>query len=248
MNFYQNVKSRRENRKGDFMEYEIVKGLFDFGVEETDSSRHSFEYIMSDIADIKTSYIRLGFHLDEFKHNKYHENYGYVSFEDFCEKNVSIDKKSIERCLRVFYRFAELKGDIRRDKIDKKYSSYNYGQLCEMVSMKESELEEVTPAMSVKAIRNLKKTLKQQSNENQNIKSDVAPMSKKEEETKQEIVENDEKGKEEFFVGDFMEELYAFLESHYNLVGVEVSGKSVFFAKFDGDKYKSFRLMLSETK
>lgn len=228
------------------MGYEIVKGLFDMGVEETDSAKYSFEYIMSDISDIKTTYIRLGFHLDEFKHNEFYKNFGYVSFEDFCEKNVPLEIKSIHKCLQVFYRFAERQAlsGLRRDKIDKRFSDYNYSQLCEMVSMQESDIKEVSPAMSVKAIRNLKKMLKKQSNENQDISRDVATLSKKEEETKQEIVQNDEKEKKEFFTDGFMKELYAFLKFRYNLTGIEVSGKTIFFAKGD----KGYRLMLSETK
>lgn len=230
------------------MKCEVVRGMFDLGVEETESAKSVYRSIIRHITEIKNSYIHLGFQLDVFKRNEHYKKFGYLTFEEFCEKNVPLEMKNIHKCLRVFYRFAKIQGNARLNELDEKYVEYNYSQLCEMLPLTESELEEVTPEMSVKKIRNLKKTLKEQSNENQNIGGDVATTSKKEDDPEKEFVKNDEKEKWEFYVGDFMEELYAFLESRYNLVGIEVSGKSVFFAKAEGDKFKNFRLVLSESK
>ena len=79
---------------------DIIYGMFNL-CEEREMARASFGYIMSDFHDIKSRYIALGFHLDEFRRMQYYKDFGYVTFESFCEKNVPLDKGAISRCIGV---------------------------------------------------------------------------------------------------------------------------------------------------
>ena len=119
------------------------------------------KYVFNDLRDIKHNYIKLGFHLDELKRLKIDSKLGYYSFYDFCLDNFNMDKSSVSRCLNVFYAFAEKDSDSfsRKMWIDDKYKDYSYSQLCEMVSISDEKLlKQIKPDMSVKDIRELKKS------------------------------------------------------------------------------------------
>lgn len=140
-------------------EISVKYGLIDLRPERPEAKGH-FEYILNDISDIKSRYISFGFHLDEFKRLKYYEDFGFESFEEFCEKNVPLDKSAISRCMNVFYEFAAIdKGlsVVRKMWIDEKYKDYSYGQLVEMLPLDEKRRKMVKPDMTIAKIRELKK-------------------------------------------------------------------------------------------
>ena len=128
------------------------------GACASDDALGSFNYIRDDIADIKKRYIALGFHLSEFDKNEYFKEYGYSSLDDFVLANFNIDKKALSRILSVYYKFSEPYKIFIADK----YSEYSYSQLCEMVSLKDDELKSITPRMTVRDIRDYKKSLKKE--------------------------------------------------------------------------------------
>lgn len=135
----------------------VVYGLMNYGNDTiSDGAKGSFEYIRDDIADIKKRYIALGFHLSEFDKNEYFKEYGYSNLDDFVLANFNIDKKALSRILSVYYKFSEPYKIFIADK----YSEYSYSQLCEMVSLKDDELKSITPRMTVRDIREYKKSLK----------------------------------------------------------------------------------------
>lgn len=135
----------------------VVYGMINYGnAELSDGAKGSFEYIRDDIADIKKRYIALGYHLSEFDKNEYFKEYGYSNLDDFVLANFNIDKKALSRILSVYYKFSEP----YKIYVSEKYSEYSYSQLCEMVSLKDEELKSVTPKMTIRDIRDYKKSLK----------------------------------------------------------------------------------------
>lgn len=145
-------------------ELKIKYGMYDLGVER-EGARHSLKYILTDLTDIKQCYIRLGFHLIEFDRCKYYEDFGYLTFAEFCAENIPLDKSAISRCMAVCNNFCIKDTPFSSPKmfIDSRYSEYNYSQLCEMVSLKDDERRKITPDMSVKQIREIKKKNKKTS-------------------------------------------------------------------------------------
>ena len=117
----------------------------------------SYKYIAVDVRDIKTSYIRLGFHLFECRNNKYYTDFGFDNLADFVAANFGLDKSALSRCLKVYDRFSLCQSGSHKMVIDDRYKDYSYSQLCEMVSMDDGQLEGVKPSMTVKEIRSLKK-------------------------------------------------------------------------------------------
>lgn len=149
------------------VELDIKYGLYDLG-EERESARSSLKYIMSDMNDIKTSYFRLGFHLHEFKVNAYYKDFGYVTFEEFCEANLELDKGSLSRCINVFlmtnsHNEISYKAGVKQigcyGQMSDKYKDYSYSQLVEMLPLDYEKRKHVNPDMTVKEIRELKSSI-----------------------------------------------------------------------------------------
>lgn len=143
--------------------------------DETVESRVSMEFaesylmrIYDDMREVKHGFIRLAYHLNEIKTCEYYKAAGYKDFYEFCEVNYGLDKTKVKRYIEIWYRFAMRENGGSRPKmfIDEKYADYNYSQLCEMVSMKHPE--KVKPNMTIKEIRELKKSEKATANLNSN--------------------------------------------------------------------------------
>lgn len=137
----------------------VVYGMINYGnVDISEGAKGSYEYIKNDIQDIKTRYIALGFHLSEFDRNEYYKEYGYSSLDSFVLANFNIDNKNLSRILSVYNKF----GEPYKMYISEKYSTYSYSQLSEMVTLKEDDLKNINPAMTVRDIREYKKSLKKE--------------------------------------------------------------------------------------
>lgn len=139
----------------------IKYGLFNLR-EEREIARGHFEYIARDIADIKQNYVRLGFHLREFRELQYYEDFGFDDFYEFVEVNFGLDKSAVSRCISVWYRFADYDSNSHTRKmwLSDKWKDYSYSQLCEMLPLDDEKLRVVSPKMTVKEIREYKKNLK----------------------------------------------------------------------------------------
>ena len=151
---------------------QIKYGMYDFG-EEREQARGSLKYILSDVHESKTGYFRLGFHLHEFKVYEYYKDFGYLTFEDFCENNLDMSKGAISRCINVFLMttsqdevtyLAGCKKTGCASQMSDRYKDYSYSQLCEMLPLDDEKRSQVFPEMTVKEIRELK-----------NIITDISP-------------------------------------------------------------------------
>lgn len=137
-------------------ELAIVYGMINFGPER-ELARSSVKYILTDMGDIRRNYIRLGFHLSEFSRMEYYKDFGFSSLEEFADKNLGMEKSALSRCINVFRRFAVYECGQFRMYLNDRFQDFSYSQLCEMLPLKDSLLAKVTPDMTVKQIRELKK-------------------------------------------------------------------------------------------
>jgi len=126
----------------------------------------SLRYIKDDINDLKTRYIKLGFHLDEmvrcnyFKEIPYIDENGqliegmnYSTIFELCKNYFGLDKGRVSELINVYKRFG-FKNDIAP-----KYEKYNYTQLTEMLPLKSNEIGKIKPDMTCKQIRDYKAEL-----------------------------------------------------------------------------------------
>lgn len=123
----------------------------------------SLKYIYTDLTDIKRSYFRLGFHLSEFDRYFYYQQFGFSSMEEMAIVNFGMDKSALSRCLNVYRRFCQKEFDsmgvlkTMKNYYDDRYNDFSYSQLVEMLPLKDDVIQKITPDMSVRQIRELKK-------------------------------------------------------------------------------------------
>ncbi|MDE6852012.1 MAG: hypothetical protein K2J67_05925 [Lachnospiraceae bacterium] len=147
----------------------IVYGMFNLAEKPRELALASVKYLYSDLTDIRRYYIRLGFHLEEFSEMHGYEDFGYLTLEDFCQANLGLDKSAVSRCINVYREFNA--GGIRTFgngietrgcsmELAEEWQDYSYTQLCEMLPLTPEERRKVTPDMTIKQIREFKKSLK----------------------------------------------------------------------------------------
>lgn len=146
----------------------IVRGNSVIG-EPSEAALASVKYLYTDLTDIRKYYIRLGFHLYEFSNYQYYRNFGYYTLEAFCEMNLGMDKGAVSRCINVYKQF-NASNDISYKagcktigspmELSERWKDYSYTQLCEMLPLSEEARNNITPDMTVKQIREYKKSKK----------------------------------------------------------------------------------------
>lgn len=147
-------------------ELNIIYGMINIRPER-EQARSSVRYILTDLNDIRKKYFLLGFHLQECSRMKYYEDFGYTTMEEFCEKNFGLDKSTVSRCISVCLEFHKQENTINGIKegeylleIDDRWKEYSYSQLVEMIPLSNEQRRMVKPEMSIKQIREFKKSLK----------------------------------------------------------------------------------------
>lgn len=143
---------------GDITNY--VTGDFYEGDSPDEWALGSFEYISKDLNDIKRSYFRLGFHLNEFDCCKYYQQFGFTCLSDFALHNWGLEKSFVSRCISVFKFTAQYRGMLPTMFQEEVYKPYSYSQLVEMISMDEETLQKCSPTFTVKELRQIKKNAK----------------------------------------------------------------------------------------
>lgn len=216
-------------------------GFYDFG-ECRELAKGSLQYILSDISDIKKYYVRLGFHLEEFKRCEYYHDFGYCTFEEFCEANLSLDKSAIGRCISVWQNFSN-NGKMF---LKEEYEVYNYSQLCEMVSLDEVSRKHILPSMSVREIRDYKRGLK-----NKSVKKTVPNATSHltqlelELELEQDVSVSVKPKLSDVIKDEPMKKLYQLLQEHFDCdLEMRCSGKSIMIVGAE----KTYRLRLDVPK
>ena len=137
-----------------------VTGDFFEGDSPDDMALGSFDYISKDLNDIKRSYFRLGFHLNEFDQCKYYQQFGFTCLSDFVLHNWGLEPSFVSRCIAVFKFTARYSDAIPTMFQEEKYQPYSYSQLVEMISMDEDTLCKCSPNYSVRELREIKKNAK----------------------------------------------------------------------------------------
>lgn len=137
-----------------------VTGDFFEGDEPDALALGSYDFIARDLNDIKRSYFRLGFHLNEFDRCKYYQQFGYTCLSDFALHNWGLEPSFVSRCIAVFLFTAKYSGALPTMFQEEKYQLYSYSQLVEMISMDDDTLRLCTPNYSVRELREIKKNAK----------------------------------------------------------------------------------------
>lgn len=138
----------------------VVKYGDGYHGQDREAAWGSYKYILTDMNDIRKSFIRLGYHLAEMQRNRYYEDFGYQTLEDFAVANLGMDKSNVYRYIRVFEKFSADNGYHQKTLyLDDKWKDYSFSQLVEMCNMSSDQREVCTPDMTIKQLREIKKAV-----------------------------------------------------------------------------------------
>lgn len=149
-------------KSGSGLEAEVTIGTNETGNQkQMELWSSNIYWVREDIQNIKASFIKLGFHLWEFKRCEAYRIYGYDDFYEFCDKNFHLSSSTVRRHIQLYERFGEHGDNQCKMNIACKYENYSYSQLCEMLPLEDKELKNIKPEMTVKEIREYKLSRKE---------------------------------------------------------------------------------------
>ena len=121
------------------------------------SYQDSINMIHRELDNIRQSFLTVGWHLKYIKDRELYSKDGYRNIYEFAADKFQMSQSNVSRYINLCESFSDGHGSPR---LDKKYERYDYSQLSEMLPMKQEEREKVTPDMTVRQIREMKKERK----------------------------------------------------------------------------------------
>lgn len=123
------------------------------------------EKIKKAMYEAAKQFVYIGFLLWEVKQYHYYEASGYQDVYDYAEKELNFKKSSTKNFIAVAETFGnkyygKFNGGyciLPTMNLQPQYKDFKYSQLVEMLSMSDSKRKQVTPDMTIKQIREIKK-------------------------------------------------------------------------------------------
>lgn len=114
--------------------------------------------------DAAKQFVYIGFLLWEVQQYGYYEEKGYKSVYDYAAQELGFKTTTTKNMMAINYAFGcrneRESGGIANSRtmsLQPAYEKFNYSQLTEMLSMSEKQRAQVTPDMTIKKIREIKK-------------------------------------------------------------------------------------------
>lgn len=125
--------------------------IYEACVELTDKIRGS-------MYNVAREFVYIGFLLAECEYYQSYRDWGYSSIHEYASHQLGFKKSSTYNFINVCKTFCQPTNALPFSYFMKEpYSSFNFSQLCEMLSMSDKQRSQVTSDMSVKQIREVKK-------------------------------------------------------------------------------------------
>ncbi len=143
-------------------------GLFD---PDEMGYRDSLDVIKEESVKIKKSFVKIGWYLKHIQDNELYLEDGYANINECAEEQLGYSQSTVSRFIRICEKFSK---NHNSPELDEKYSGFDKSQMMEMLPLSAEQLEQVTPDMTVKQIREIKgKEKKAEGIKNQEAVSDV---------------------------------------------------------------------------
>lgn len=123
--------------------------------------------IRADLANMQRSFIDIGCQLMQVRDRELYKDGGYDSVWAFAEQEFGIQRSTASRWMKMCQKFSV---DGSSPVLKDEYKDFGKSQLQEMLYLEDEQLEEVTPGMTVKEIRELRSPEKKLVKPDQNQK------------------------------------------------------------------------------
>lgn len=126
-------------------------GLFD---PDEMGYRDSLDVIKEESVKIKKSFVKIGWYLKHIQDNELYLEDGYANINECAEEQLGYSQSTVSRFIGICEKFSK---NHNSPELDEKYSGFDKSQMMEMLPLSAEQLEQVTPNMTVKQIREVKK-------------------------------------------------------------------------------------------
>lgn len=107
-----------------------------------------------ELRNIKKGYVAAGFYMKYIKNNKLYEEAGYRNIWEFAETKYGISKSTASRWMAINDKFSK---DGNSPFLKEQFEQFEKSQLQEMLYLDDKQMEKVTPDMTTKEIREIRK-------------------------------------------------------------------------------------------
>lgn len=116
--------------------------------------RDSLEIIKDESFKIQKSFVKIGWYLKHIKDDELYRVDGYDNIYDCAADQLGYTQSTVSRLINICEKFSK---DHNSPELDEKYAGFDKSQMIEMLPMSPEQLEKVTPDMTVKQIREMKR-------------------------------------------------------------------------------------------
>lgn len=111
------------------------------------------DILQEKLDNMKKDFIAAGYYLKYIRDNKQYLEDGYATIWEFAEDNYGIKKSTASRWMSMNCKFSQ---DGNSPILAEEYKEFGKSQLQEMLYLEDTQIEEVTPDMTVKEIREIR--------------------------------------------------------------------------------------------
>ena len=112
--------------------------------------------------EVARQFVYIGYLLWEVESNGYYREHGFFSVYEYAAMELNLKRTTVKNFLAINQKFGDVSSyGGRTMRLKDEYKNFNYSQLTEMLSMSETQRKQVTPDMTVKQIRAIKKADKE---------------------------------------------------------------------------------------
>ena len=138
------------------MENNVEKVYLEFS--ENEKFNNYVKKLKEELKDVSDSFIKIGGYLSELGKMNCYQSIGYNSYDQFCRQELNLDRHTVNRFIQVFERFGTY-DENDKPSLQMKYQDFNKSQLIELVSVPDEEFDLFEPDMSIKEIRENKRSI-----------------------------------------------------------------------------------------
>ena len=131
--------------------------------------------IKDKLNETTNNFIIIGYYLKQVRDSGAYVQDGYHNMEEFAQGEYRLSASTASRFMDINTRFSEGGNSLH---IKEEYCNYGYSKLQEMLTVKENDMELITPDMTVAQIREIKKVEKEEDQEEARVKEENLPLMK----------------------------------------------------------------------
>lgn len=131
--------------------------------------------IKDKLNETTNNFIIIGYYLKQVRDSGAYVQDGYHNMEEFAQGEYRLSASTASRFMDINTRFSEGGNSLH---IKEEYCNYGYSKLQEMLTVKENDMELITPDMTVAQIREIKKVEKEEDQEEARVKEENLPLVK----------------------------------------------------------------------